>query len=103
MARHPPYSPTPTAADPDREAADTAYTILMSQIATNPAIGHPEGLCPASVTVDPSPPMPIGHEQWPTPPTLPTELTRIRTCFTITVPHDTPAASALYAMATNQI
>ena len=95
--------PSPTAVDPDREAADTAYTILVSQIATNPALGHPEGLCPASVTVDPSPPMPIGHEQWPTPPTLPAELTRTRTCFTITVPHDTPAAYALYAMATNQI
>ena len=94
--------PSPAAADPDREAADAAYNIIAGQIATNPALGNNlEGLHPTSVTVDHSPPMPIGHEQWSSHPTLPAELTRIRTCFKITAPHDTPAALALYSMTTN--
>ena len=63
---------------------------------------YPEGLHPAAVQVDHFPTLPVDHEHWSTPPHLPIELTEARTCFLVTVTHDTPAAMALYAMASNQ-
>ena len=42
--------PTPTAADPDREAADTIFHILFDQITRNNTMGiHPDGLHPEAV------------------------------------------------------
>jgi hypothetical protein len=79
------------------------FYILLDQITRNGSMGiYPEGLRPAAVQVDHSPTMPVDHEQWSTPPHLPIELTETRTCFLVTVTHDTPAAMALYAMASNQ-
>jgi hypothetical protein len=95
--------PSPTATDPDREAADRIYSILLDQISLNRPMGiYPDGLHPAAVQAEHSPAMPADHEPWSTPPHVPFELTTARTCFLVTVAHDTPAAMALYAMASNQ-
>jgi hypothetical protein len=79
------------------------YSILLDQISLNRPMGiYPDGLHPAAVQAEHSPAMPADHEPWSTPPHVPFELTTARTCFLVTVAHDTPAAMALYAMASNQ-
>ncbi len=52
----------------------------------------PSPILSGSVTYEPSPIMPIDHELWSPPIDLPPALKALRTCFHVTVDHNSPAA-----------